>query len=278
MTVAARVTLNGPARREALPDAQGRYSVKGLKAGKYTVAARVPNGFSVGEAYQVTVRDRGCAVVDWLVLYDGQVMGSVKDVDGKPIADLEMRLELADAEAGQRMAGVDSASTDLNGKYVFTKVSPGRYMVVAEHPNALTEADYSEAGRSRGRAGPIELGASAVREGVDLTLPRLRPTTATRVRVTMPDGSPARAGLIVSGFHQGTHGREPDRSGVTDASGWAVLPLFPGGVYRLSVALDPSHVPCGIGPEIAAGGTAELRMDHPERCVWDRERTPFGER
>ena len=145
--------------------------------------------------------------------------------------------------------------------------------MVADQPGALTEeypaVMYPHA-TNAGNAEVIQLGPSATRAGVDFTLARLRPTVPVRVRVLLPDGTAAPAGMMVFAEDGGARARV-NRTGVTGADGWATLPLFAGRSYSLNVALDRSHVFCA-GPDLRVVATAavlpvEWRMVDAGKCL-----------
>ena len=122
-TVATRLLLDGPVRREMVSDKSGAYSAKGLPAGDYTLSAIVPAGFTTTAPRMFTLGEKGCVASDWYVKYQGRVSGRVLDVDGRPVADLLMHLNVAGAE---RNAGQLRAVTGADGSYTFEEVSPGR--------------------------------------------------------------------------------------------------------------------------------------------------------
>ena len=77
-----------------------------------------------------------------------------------------------------------------------------------------------------------------------------------------PDGSPAKAGLMLFAFPNGNHGDEPTRSAVSDASGVAILPLQRDKEYAISVALDRDH-PNGSVTNIRLGWTESDKLPDP---------------
>jgi hypothetical protein len=267
--VPARIQLSGPDSRTVTADGEGRYVFGNLKAGEYSVAALVPDGFATNKPRKITVADKGCAEVDWPVTYEGRIRGNVVDADGRPVADMHMELQYA---GGARMNPSHIATTDLNGSYEFEHLSPGDYLVAARNPGYLTQDGdsaiyYPHSQRPEART--IALGPAATVDRIDFRLARLRLTPSIRVNVVLPDGSPASAGLYLYAFPNGSRGDEPTRTGLTDASGSAVLPLSLGREYAISVALDREHPGCGgttlTFSEDKKAGTVVI--NHPEACA-----------
>ncbi len=269
-TVATRLLLEGPVRREVVSDQTGAYRAKGLPAGEYRMSARVPAGFMTSPPRTFVLGEKGCVAADWSVRYAGRVSGRVVDADGRPVADLLMHLSVAGVA---RDAGQLRTYTGADGGYAFEKVTPGTYTVAAERPGALTEeypaVMYPHASEPAG-AEVIELGPAATRAGVDFRQARLLPTVPVRVRVLLPDGTAAPAGMMVFADDSGARARV-NRTGVTGADGWATLPLFAGRSYSLNVALDRSHAFCG-GPNVRVVVTetvapVEWRMSDAGKCL-----------
>jgi hypothetical protein len=61
----------------------------------------------------------------------GSIRGSVKDAEGKPLAGAAV-VVLADAETAKEDKIVKRASTDKDGKFIASGITPGRYRVKAE--------------------------------------------------------------------------------------------------------------------------------------------------
>ena len=264
--VPARLTLGGLETRTASTDVEGRFDFSGLRAGDYTVAATVPPGYLVSGQAKVSVGEKGCTQSFWYVAYDGRINGQALDRDGLPVADLRLQLQ-AEAGAPQHQ---DLATTGPDGRYHFERVSPGSYRVTAQNAGALTEygedADVPTSSWSR----TVQLESSATQDNVDFRLSRLRRTEFVRVRVMLPDGTGAQAGLELFAFPNAGKPGDPTRTARTGADGWATLPLFAGRQYAVSVSRSSADVPCGAGltiqvtPGMTQGGV--LPVTRPELC------------
>ena len=269
--VPATIHLSGPTEMFVQTSPDGQYTAAGLQPGEYMVSASVPAGFSVSpSSLKVTVQDKGCAQMDWYVTYDGTVSGHVRDANGKPVADLRMFLETKAAPPSGYTHNV-TATTQLDGTYRFDHLSPGQYLLYTRDAAFLTEDDRAPIyfpHTDRAGATPIELGESATLGNYNFTLGKLKPVLPVRVTVLEPDGSPAHPGLMLFAFPNGTYGGEPTRTGITEASGLAILPLQSGRQYAISVALDGHHQNCGFltqtFSEIANSGTVTITA--PDKC------------
>ena len=269
-TVSATVHLSGPSERSVQTDPSGHYIATGLPAGEYNVSAAVPAGFAVSaRSSKVTVEEKGCAEIDWLVTYEGQISGHVHDVDGRPVADLRMTLE----PKGIQPPGYERkvfATTELDGTYRFDHLSPGQYVLYTQDAFALTGDTpvYYPHAATVDEAKTIDLGASTSVGGFDFTLGKLKPTMSVRVSILNPDGSPAKAGLMLFAFPNGSHGDEPTRTAMSDASGIATLPLQSGREYAISIALDSNHQNCGFVTKTFSETMADtiISITSPEKC------------
>ena len=267
--VPATIQLLGPESRTVQTNTEGKYFVPNLRAGEYSIQAQLPDGFATRSPLQVTVADKSCAEVNWPVAFEGRIRGTVLDAEGTPVADLRMDLEYA---SGGRSNLGQTVTTDLKGSYHFEHLSPGDYLVAARDPAYLTEETASTIyypHSQRPEAGIVPVGPSATVDRVDFVLARLRPTPSVSVNVLLQDGSPAGAGLYLNAFPNGTSGREPTRTGMTDTSGTAVLPLSLGREYGISVALDREHPNCGFAALTFSNSkkVGTVVIDHPETCA-----------
>jgi hypothetical protein len=269
-TVPVKIQLEGPENRQVQTDPEGKYLVRSLKAGDYVLTANAPNGFSAGPARKISVSDKGCVVVDWPVTYEGRIRGRVLDVDGRPVADLEMLLKSAN---GARLHDYPKTTTDGTGAYEYDHLSPGQYLVLANRVPALTEERAAEIYYPHSQAsdaGIVSLGPAETVDRVDFVLARLRPTDAVKVSVVLQDGRPAPAGLLLFAFPNGVRpNQQLTRTGLTDASGTAILPLKFGQEYAISVARDRQHPFCGFIQLTFSEQktTGVLTIDHPDECL-----------
>ncbi len=161
-----RVTLEGNnERRDVVTDNEGRYEIKGLPAGTYHVRAEIPAGFNYKEL-TIQVSGRGCVPLDIAALSKGEIAGRVVDVNGRAINSVPVSLVPADVPVEQILSAGKwiTAWTDKQGRYWFTQLAPGRYLLIVNR----TEQDTSHSSalsRSLPRLfypGVSDLGAATV--------------------------------------------------------------------------------------------------------------------
>ena len=92
---------------------------------------------------------------------DGEITGAVTDAAGEPMADQRVELQRPASEDDRRVVAV----TDMNGRFVFSRLGPGRY-----------EVQLREDGRVIATSRPIDLSAGTMRmSGLTVALPTAPP-------------------------------------------------------------------------------------------------------
>ena len=142
-----KVTLEGNnQRQDTLTNSGGEYEFKNLSAGDYQVRAQLPEPFGVDEQ-TVKAPARGCVQVYMIAKSKGQITGRVLDSQGKPAVYVPVSLVSAEASLEQILsANKEKAEwafvlTNEEGRYAFSFLPPGRYLVV------INRAEFE---RSRG--------------------------------------------------------------------------------------------------------------------------------
>ena len=191
-------------RREVRADNQGRYRISGLQPGKYKVTLSLPEEVMVHRPEQeVTIADRGCASVNYFVTDNGRISGMVLDAEGQPVPKVLVSLIEADGQDIDRDHS-KIERVDENGRYSFTAVPPGRYLLAMnvtrfQEPKDPTNAyprTYYPGVAQASQATIISLGPGEKLTERDLRLPQRRSASVIKGVVMWADGTPvANAGI-----------------------------------------------------------------------------------
>ncbi len=122
----ARILVKGPDKEwEGKTDSEGKYSISGLRPGKYKVRLELPEGLSIyNPEVELNVLDRGCRDAFFLAEPDTQITGKVLDAQGLSAADVLIELVPVTREVGSHPEFV---RTDKEGRYALKLVKPGRF-------------------------------------------------------------------------------------------------------------------------------------------------------
>jgi len=240
-TPPATISIRGAEDRDATPDAHGRYVFSGVAPGEYNVFAEMPPGFAPVRAMEITVANKGCAEVDWPILYDSHIRGRVTDATGNAMNDVFMVLKRRDSRLAGGLEDVQLQNTDPRGRYDFSRIPPGDYLVSANNlgpsPTRPYPRVYYPNADSDGEAGIVHLDAASIVENVDVTLPNAWKQVVVYARVLQPNGSPA-IGADVSAYDTDyTYSGEPANASA-DAQGRAALVVYDGRTYYLTATVS----------------------------------------
>ena len=113
-----------------MTDAEGKYSIKGLPPGSYSVSVeRV--GFATSARVQVALRPDSTPEVKFKLTPTGAILGRVLDHEGDAVEGAGV---YAQNSAGNRQPV--TATTDHTGRYRIGGLTPGRYRIRV-HPQSL---------------------------------------------------------------------------------------------------------------------------------------------
>jgi hypothetical protein len=172
----------------------------------------------------------------------------VTDEEGRPAPKVVVNL-LRPAQNRTGSEFVASQDTDADGDYDFSKVDPGDYWVALHHlgPNSNDPhvPVYYASGPSGSAAGLIHLGASEMREGINLVLTPALSSVGVHLRVVNPDGTPA-IQAHVEAEDPLTPGQAMD--GTADANGDGEITLYEGREYSLIASTNGNREPACAGP------------------------------
>jgi len=160
-------------------DSTGKYSIRGLAAGSYTVQVQAPQdsdfmsqwfgGQSSQSSATLIVVGAAAAATgkDMKLQVGGSISGTVTDAAGKAVANVYLNAYLS----GSNNGGTESASTDSAGKYSIRGLAAGSYAVQVQAPqNSDLMSQWFGGQSSQSSATLIAVGAAAVVAGKDVKL------------------------------------------------------------------------------------------------------------
>jgi hypothetical protein len=205
LAAASLVVESDGERREVRTDAAGRYSLNGLRPGKYKVTLQLPDELIVYPAeHEITVADRGCATVSYQVIDNGRVSGKVLDPEGHAAKGLILGLMDANHADPKKDYG-RMEQVDDEGRFSFSGLPPGRYLLAVNlsrfpHPNEPTNAyprTYYPGVTDVSKAEVITLGAGENLNEINLRLPTRRAPSIINGKVVWDDGTPVINAMIL---------------------------------------------------------------------------------
>jgi hypothetical protein len=169
-------------------DKDGRFEVKQLKPGKYTVQPEFPPNYtSERKSAEVEVSDRGTAGVGFEAYIDGRVSGKVFDKEGNGFNYIALNL----VGGGKTVYG---HATGEDGEFVVEGAPPGEYLMHIEmqhRDNKKNRKYYYPGTFDPQKAQSIRVGLGEKVSGLEFRLPdEFRVRTIEGV-VTWADGKPA---------------------------------------------------------------------------------------
>jgi protocatechuate 3,4-dioxygenase beta subunit len=247
----------------ATTDAEGRYRITGLTAGKFLV--KVESGAFVvdkqrgGNNRTVALDDNEEAKnIDFSVVRGGVITGRVTDSQGRPVIARQVRLQIINEQGQKRdhtaQFGFDMYSTDDRGVYRLYGLPPGRYIVSSGSAlwgstGRKFPTTYHPGVTSEDQAAIIELSGGNEATGVDIVLGNASTGYEALGRVIDSEtGNPiTQVSLMCFGIgEEGRGGGGYNGNAKTDAQGNFRFAGLPAGRYSLSLSPDIDFLSGGI--------------------------------
>jgi carboxypeptidase family protein len=261
-------------RKEVRPDAEGRYRVSGLPAGKYKVTLQLPDTLTTYQnEEEITVTDRGCAELGWYINDNGRVNGRVVNADGEPVARILVSLVESDA-ANPNENQVKIDRTDDDGNFKFSAVPRGRYLIAVNHtrfpePNDPTRSyppSFYPGVIDKEQAQAITVGAGEKLNDLVVRVPAKLPPSVVKVKVVWADGSPvAKAILSVTDVTQGESSLS--NSVQADEQGHATIDGYVGQKLFIHARSDRQWIPSPRNEPMERVEIVRLTLDGPTQTV-----------
>jgi hypothetical protein len=276
-----------PAERQgssATTDAEGRYRITGLPAGKFAVkvesAAFVPDKQGGGNSRTVALDDNEeTKNIDFSLVRGGVITGRVTDSQGRPIIARHVRLQIVNEQGQKRdhnaQFGFDMYSTDDRGVYRIYGLPPGRYIVssgsaVWGNTGRKFPTTYHPGVTSEDQAAIIEVKEGGEATGVDITFGSASTGYEALGRVIDSEtGNPIpQASLMCFGIGDEDKGFTGfNGNAKTDAQGNFRFAGLSSGRYSLSLSPDLDFLSGGIEYyideatfEVASGNVAGIEV------------------
>lgn len=236
-------------------DQQGNYEITGLKPGDYKVKANLPDGYKKGRYNsdeKFSVKDRGCANVNFWAQPDNRIVGRVMQEDGS--IPKEVKLVLVEATQkdsnllGQEVATAYVSATrgwNTDGRFELglgDTIEPGEYFLGVNISDTTSEISpyapiYYPGVTDRTQAAVLKVGIGTVIDDIVFQLPPRLRILQIRGVVIWPDGRPVANATIY--LQDETRPKWTiNRSKKTDAQGRFTLFGYAGFNYEIIADAD----------------------------------------
>jgi hypothetical protein len=225
----------------AVTNADGKFSLAGLKPGKYSIKPEFPDSLiarDIRGERSVIVADRGCAREDFYAIVNGRISGRVVNADGTPATTVPLILDSVAGWQTNPLMTYLHTQTDADGHFEFNGLRPGEYVFGVTLLNPPDELDpypktFYPGVENFDTASRLRIGEAEGIQNVDFRLPPRLTATRLTVAVIGRDGkSEIGAGVVVSDKEF----NGPPWVGQTDSQGRCEVSVFEGRTYSVSAS------------------------------------------
>ncbi|MGE0655443.1 MAG: carboxypeptidase regulatory-like domain-containing protein [Pyrinomonadaceae bacterium] len=234
------LTLAGKAGRYAtVTDSEGRYRIPDILPGEYLLNLTAPEGYAAPAEAKVTIREKGCSVMDFTLARETSVSGRILDAGGEPVTQLLVDLVPIEEIEQQYQKDRQTAQLDDNGRFSFRGIPPGRYYLgiglgrwsVVKHAFPKT---YYPGTQNRSAAAVVVVAEGQIQKDIDFQMPLELPERKVTGIVVFPDGKAAAKAhvTVVEGEYNAVSGA------VSGEDGRFELSLLEGLTYRVRAYIN----------------------------------------
>jgi hypothetical protein len=188
--------------RRTETNASGEYRFDSLPTGVYRVEFALAGHRAYGNTEEVRVESKGCARRDVGFSVERRVEGYVR-FEGKPMADIEVQMELDDDKVPSIDKPIFRGSSDASGHYEIDGIAPGNYRLgvnisTVPSKDSPYKPTYYPGTPDAKRATPVSFTVASMVKRVDVELPAPLKLVTIRGRVAMADGTPPKDHLTIA--------------------------------------------------------------------------------
>jgi hypothetical protein len=171
-------------------DFSGSYLLQVPEAGRYRVVAKFAGHASANPAYELDVAPDSCKELSLGMWTASRLTGHLIGADGKPADGIAVQL----MPASERRNSPPLAKTDASGRFEFTNIPPGDYVVGVNITGLNSKLPYDTryypGVSERSAAGVVKIAGAQTIERLDFRIGERKPTRRIVVSVEWSDGRP----------------------------------------------------------------------------------------
>ncbi len=231
------LTFVGKERSHATEtDTDGKYRISDISPGEYVLKLNAPKGYSLPDERMVTIHEKGCSVMDFILARETSVSGRIVDSGGEPVSKLLVEMVPIEEIDRQYQKDKQVAELDANGRFMFRYPPPGSYYLgiglgrwsVVKHSFPKT---FYPGTPVRSSAAIIVVEEGQTQKDIDFQMPPKLAERKISGTVVFPNGKPVpKAAMIVI---EGAYNDANTVAAFSDEDGRFELSLLEGLSYRV---------------------------------------------